>query len=91
MLFVGEAKEIAGAQVAIAARVANKMAESNEQDEIMTVGVQQLQEWRYERSSIAPWKSRKGNNLCILNHWSSCRVKLSIPVLHLRSRSQDAA
>ena len=68
VLFVGEAKEIAGAQVAIAARVANKMADSNEQDEVMTFGVQQIQELRYERSSIARWKSRKGNSLGILNH-----------------------
>ncbi len=44
VLFVGEAKEIAGAQVAIAARVvANKMADSNGQEEVMNVGVQQIQ------------------------------------------------
>lgn len=53
VLFVGEAKEIAGAQVATAARVANKMADSNQHDEVMTVGVQQIQELRYERYSIA--------------------------------------
>ena len=42
VLFVGETKEIAGAQVAIAAKVANKMADSNEQDEVMTFGVLQI-------------------------------------------------
>ena len=40
VLFVGEAIKMAGAHVAIAARVANKMADSNEKDEVMTVGVQ---------------------------------------------------
>ena len=44
MPFVGETKDVAGAQVAIAARIANKMPDSTEQNGFMTIDVQQIQE-----------------------------------------------